>query len=72
MSENYIKNHFGDIKKYASVIERRLNDDDYMLESALKENKLILEQLKKHNKNYVFIDEEYNVDACFFSNIASV
>ena len=27
MSENYIRNHFNDIKKYANIIENRLEDE---------------------------------------------
>ena len=35
MSENYIRNHFSDIKKYANMIESRLDDDGCTLESVL-------------------------------------
>ena len=35
MSEKYIKEHFGDIKFYASAIENRLQDEDCTLESVL-------------------------------------
>ena len=62
MSQNYIKNHYNDITKYGSVIENRLNDEDYTIEGALKENALILTLVKKHNVNYILIDDEYNVD----------
>ena len=34
MSEGYIRNHFGDIKRYASVIEKRL-DDEYEIDIDL-------------------------------------
>lgn len=27
MSENYIRNHFQDIKTYANMVEKRMNDD---------------------------------------------
>ena len=40
MSEEYIKNHFDGIKKYANVIENRLDDSDFTIENAIKENKL--------------------------------
>ena len=62
MSQNYIKNHYNDIKKYASVIESRLSDEDYTIESALKENDLILKLVTKHNTNYILIDDEYSVN----------
>ena len=59
MSENYIKNRYDDIKKYASVIERRLNDEEYSMESALKENSLMQELAEKYNLDYILIDDEY-------------
>ena len=62
MSEKYIKNHFDDIKKYASVIEKRLDDEDCTLESVLKDNKQNLELAQKHNVNYIFIDDKYELD----------
>lgn len=61
MSEDYIKNHFNDIKKYASVIENRI-DDDCTIESLLQENAQILELCQKHNANYVLIDNEYKIE----------
>lgn len=62
MSENYIKNHFDNIKGYASVIENRLNDEYCSLESVLKDNAYVLEMVKKHNVNYLLIDNEYKID----------
>lgn len=62
MSQNYIRNHFNDIKKYASVIEGRLNDEDYTIENALRENASVLKLATKHKVNYILIDDEYNID----------
>lgn len=62
MSEQYIRSHFQDIKSYASVIEQRLDDTDYTMESALQDNIQALDMCKKHNANYLLIDNEYNVD----------
>lgn len=64
MSENYIKNHFADIKKYASVIENRLDDEDCTLESVLEDNTKVLELARKYDVNYVLIDDKYEVDIC--------
>lgn len=61
-SENYIKNHFDDIKKHANAIENRLYDD-CTLEEVLKDNATYLEQAKKHNLNCILIEEKYEVDA---------
>lgn len=62
MSENYIRNHFNDIKKYASVIENRLDDEYLTLENVLKDNKQILELARTNNKNCMLIDDEYKID----------
>ena len=61
MSENYIRSNFLNIKKYASVIEKRL-DDDCTLESVLNDNAQIRSLAKKHNVNYVLIDENYEIN----------
>ncbi len=62
MSENYIKTHFADIKKYASVIEDRLDDSYCTMESVLEDNAEVLRQAKQHGVKYVLIDEAYNVE----------
>lgn len=61
MSENYIRNHFCNIKKYANAIENRLNDDWCTMESVLEENAQFLKLAKKYNVNTVFIDDMYEV-----------
>ena len=62
MSENYIRNHFEDIKKYANVIENRLDDEWCTLESVLTDNAQVLELAKKHKVNHILIDDKYEVD----------
>lgn len=62
MSRKYITNHFSDIKKYASVIEDRMDDEYCTIEAVLKDNAEILEQCHNHNTGYLLIDDEYNVD----------
>ena len=62
LSEHYIRNHFADIKRYASVIENRLDDEGCTLESVLEDNSHIWELVKKHNVNYVLIDDKYEID----------
>lgn len=61
MSENYIKNHFCNIKKYASAIENRLDDDWCTMESVLEDNAQFLKLAKKYNVNTVFIDDMYEI-----------
>ena len=62
MSEKYIEGHFSDIKKYANVIERRLDNSHLSIKSMVKENSQNLLMCKKHNCNYILIDNNYNAD----------
>ena len=62
MSENYIKNHFNNIKKYASAIESRLDDEWCTMESVLEDNAQFLKLEKKYNVKYVLIDDKYKID----------
>ena len=61
MSEKYIRNHFEDVKKYANAIENRLADD-CTIEETLQDNAKVLELAKKHNVNYILIDNEYDFE----------
>lgn len=62
MSEDYIRNHFADIKKYANAVENRLDDEGCTLESVLADNARFSELAKKHKTDCVFIDDKYEVD----------
>ena len=62
MSEGYIRNHFDDIKKYANVIENRLDDEWCAMESVLKENKEVLSFAQKHKVNYILIEDKYEIE----------
>jgi 2-phosphoglycerate kinase len=61
MSENYIKNNFENIKKYANIIENRLSND-LLITDVIKDNLERLELAKKHNLNYILIDNEYKFE----------
>jgi len=61
MSSQYIINHFDDIKKYANVIEKRI-DDDCSLEMLLNDNEKIYNMVKQYNLNHYIINDEYSVD----------
>ena len=62
MSENYIRNHFDNIRKYAGVIEDRGDDEDCTMESVLADNAETLRQCRAHNADYILIDETYDVN----------
>ena len=62
MSEKYIRNHFEDIKKYASVIENRLDDAYCTQESVLEDNAKMLSLAQKYDLRYILIDDQYAFD----------
>jgi len=62
MSEDYIRNHFADIKKYANVIENRLDDEWCTLESVLEDNAEILKLAELNKINYILIDDKYDIN----------
>ena len=62
MSKKYVTELFEDIKRYADVIEQRLDDSDFTLENAIKDNEDILHQCQKFGLPYHLIDNEYNLN----------
>ncbi|MDD5901366.1 MAG: adenylate kinase [Lachnospiraceae bacterium] len=62
MSEDYIRNHFEDIRRYASVVENRGDDEYCTMEATLKDNACVLEECRKYGVDYILIEEEYAVD----------
>ena len=61
LTEDYIRSHFADIKKYANAIESRLDDSDCTMESVLADNAEILAQVQKYNLNGIFIKDQYEI-----------
>lgn len=62
MSERYIRSHFDDIKRYASAIEDRLEDESCTLESVLADNADVLKLARESGANYILIDSAYEID----------
>lgn len=58
-SEEYIRSRYGDIRKYANVIERRLNDGYCTQEMLLEENRRHLRLCREHGCRCLLIDGEY-------------
>lgn len=61
MTEHYIRNHFDDIKKYANVIENRLDNGDCTMDNVLRDNAFVMEQCQKYQVNYIQIEEDYKL-----------
>ena len=62
MSEEYIRNHFADIKKYANAIENRLDEEWCTIESVLADNTEILALAQKYDVNYILIEDKYEIN----------
>ena len=62
MTREYIDKHFINIKKYASVIEKRGDDTYCTREIVLRDNKICLEMCQKYGCDYILIEDEYKVD----------
>ena len=62
MSEEYIKNHFADIKKYANVIEKRMDDEWCTMDSVLVDNAEMLDLAQKYNVNYILMEDKYEIN----------
>ena len=66
-SKTYIRSHFEAIKNYANVIEQRLDDSDYDMESALRDNAQALAMCQKYHTRYLLIDDSYHIDCVDFA-----
>lgn len=62
MTEEYIKNYFAEIKKYANAIEKRLDDSWCTKKTVLEDNAHNLEMCQKYDCDYILIDDNYQVD----------
>lgn len=62
MSEQYIEKSFDDIRRYASIIEDRGEDEGLSKEMILECNRYCYEMCEKYGQKYVFIDENYDID----------
>ena len=62
MSPEYIQKHFDDIKQYANIIEKRLDDTDCNIDLLLKDNKIALKECRKYKLNYILIKDKYDID----------
>ncbi|WP_367569340.1 adenylate kinase [Lacrimispora sp.] len=67
MTEEYIRSHFSDIKKYANSIENRIDDSYCTMESVIRENAENLRMCQKYNCNYILIRDNYEEDIISFT-----
>lgn len=61
LSEGYIRAHFGDIKKYASVIEDRQDDSCCTMDAVLEDNAYHLKMCQTYGCEYILIEDAYQL-----------
>lgn len=62
MSDKYIEDHFDNIKKFASVIEDRLDDEGLTIEMIRRDNARMLKKCIRNGAEYILIDEDCRID----------
>lgn len=62
MSEAYIRSHFDNIRKYANIIEQRLDDSFCTIDTLLAENLREQALCQANGADYVCIDDNYLLD----------
>lgn len=62
MSEAYIRSRFEEIRRYANVIEHRIDDSGCTMESVLEDNAAVLRLARQHGTNCILIEDRYEVD----------
>ena len=63
MTEAYIRKCFSDIKGYADVVEKRLDDGDLTPEKVLEDNATFLDFARLYPDNVLWIDDKYDTAA---------
>lgn len=66
MSARYIRHHFDEIQKHANDIEKRLDDSDYTVETALRDNESYLDFAQGDHAFRILIDDGYQLDLDLF------
>jgi gluconate kinase len=61
MTEAYIRKHFSDIKGYADIVEKRLDDGDLTPEKVVDDNATFLDFARLYPDNVLWIDDAYNI-----------
>ena len=62
MTQRYLGEHFQDVKRYASVIEDRGDDEGYSKEYLIRDNEKRLALCREHGYPVLLIDDGYDVD----------
>ena len=61
MTEEYLRNHFSDVRHYASVVESRDEEPELDLTTLIRDNAANLAKCREHGCEVILIDGEYRV-----------
>ena len=62
MTEDYLRNHFSDVRRYASVVENREEEPALDLQEFIRDNAAKLAKCREHGCEVILIDDKYNVE----------
>lgn len=62
MTEEYLRNHFSDLRHYASVVENREEEPVLDLTELIRDNADNLAKCREHGCEFILIDDKYEVD----------
>ena len=65
MTEKYLRNHFADLHRYASVVESREEEPDLDLTELIRDNAANLANCRAHGCEVIVVDDEYNVELTY-------
>lgn len=58
-TKEYIDKYFSIIKKYANIVENRLDDSDLSKDILIKENINLLKECKERKLNFILINDDF-------------
>ena len=62
MTEEYLRSHFSDVRRYASVVENREEETELDLTELIRDNAANLAKCHEHGCEFILIDDKYRVE----------
>ena len=62
MTEEYLRNHFSDLRRYASVVENREEEPELDLAELIRDNAANLAKCREYGCEVILIDDKYQVE----------
>ena len=62
MTGEYLRTHFSNVRRYASVVENREEEPELDLAELIRDNAVNLTKCREHGCEVILIDDEYRVE----------